>query len=50
MDYLPTDERKMARDRARKFASNERKPIAGRLHRKHTHSPEALKTLAEMGV
>jgi alkylation response protein AidB-like acyl-CoA dehydrogenase len=50
MDYLLTEEQKMARDMARKFADNELKPIADRLDREHTHSPEALKTLAEMGV
>jgi alkylation response protein AidB-like acyl-CoA dehydrogenase len=43
MDYLLTEEQKMARDMARKFADNELKPIADRLDREHTHSPEALK-------
>jgi alkylation response protein AidB-like acyl-CoA dehydrogenase len=50
MDYLLTDEQKMARDMARKFADNELKPIAERLDREHTHSPEVLQALGEMGV
>lgn len=50
MDYLLTDEQKMARDMARKFADKELKPIADRLDREHTHSPEVLKALGEMGV
>lgn len=50
MDYLLTDEQKMARDMARKFADNELKPIADRLDREHTHSPEVLKNLGEMGI
>ncbi len=50
MDYLLTEEQKMARDMARKFADTELKPIADRLDREHTHSPEALRKLAEMGV
>jgi alkylation response protein AidB-like acyl-CoA dehydrogenase len=50
MDYLLTDEQKMARDFARKFADNELKPIADRLDREHTHSPEVLEALAEMGI
>lgn len=50
MDYLLTEEQKMAKDMARKFADNELKPIADRLDREHTHSPEILKALGEMGV
>lgn len=50
MDYLLTEEQKMARDMARKFSDNELKPIADRLDREHTHSPEVLKALGEMGV
>lgn len=50
MDYLLTEEQKMARDMARKFADKELKPIADRLDREHTHSPEVLKALAEMGI
>ena len=50
MDYLLTDEQKMARDMARKFADTELKPLADRLDREHTHSPEVLQKLAEMGV
>lgn len=50
MDYLLTDEQRMAREMARKFADKELKPIADRLDREHTHSPEVLKELAEMGV
>jgi alkylation response protein AidB-like acyl-CoA dehydrogenase len=50
MDYLLTEEQKMARDMARKFADNELKPIAARLDREHTHSPEVLQALGEMGV
>jgi alkylation response protein AidB-like acyl-CoA dehydrogenase len=50
MDYLLTDEQKMARDMARKFADTELKPIADRLDREHTHSPEVVKALGEMGV
>ncbi|MFH1112878.1 MAG: acyl-CoA dehydrogenase [Pseudomonadota bacterium] len=50
MDYLLTDEQRMAREMAGKFADKELKPIADRLDREHTHSPEALKALAEMGV
>ncbi|MEJ2719035.1 MAG: acyl-CoA dehydrogenase family protein, partial [Deltaproteobacteria bacterium] len=50
MDYLLTDEQKMVRDMVRKFAENELKPIADRLDREHTHSPEVLKELGEMGV
>lgn len=50
MDYLLTEEQKMARDMARKFADNELKPIADRLDREHTHSPEVLKALGENGI
>jgi len=50
MDYLLTEEQKMARDMARKFADKELKPIADRLDREHTHSPEVLRALGEMGV
>lgn len=50
MDYLLTEEQKMAREMARKFADKELKPIADRLDREHTHSPEVLKALAEMGI
>jgi len=50
MEYLLTEEQKMARDMARKFVDKELKPIADRLDREHTHSPEVLKALAEMGV
>ncbi|MDQ7784778.1 MAG: acyl-CoA dehydrogenase [Desulfomonilaceae bacterium] len=50
MEYLLTDEQKMAREMAGKFADKELKPIADRLDREHTHSPEVLKALAEMGV
>jgi alkylation response protein AidB-like acyl-CoA dehydrogenase len=50
MDYLLTEEQKMAREMARKFSDNELKPIADRLDREHTHSPEVLKALGEMGV
>lgn len=50
MDYLLTEEQKMARDMARKFADNELKPLADRLDREHTHSPEVLKQLGEMGI
>ncbi|HMK35789.1 MAG TPA: acyl-CoA dehydrogenase [Desulfomonilaceae bacterium] len=50
MDHLLTDEQKMARDMARKFSDNELKPIADRLDREHTHSPEVLKKLGEMGI
>jgi alkylation response protein AidB-like acyl-CoA dehydrogenase len=50
MDYLLTEEQKMARDMARKFADKELKPIADRLDREHTHSPEVLKALGEMGI
>jgi len=50
MDYLLTEEQKMVRDMARKLADNELKPIAERLDREHTHSPEALKTMGEMGI
>jgi alkylation response protein AidB-like acyl-CoA dehydrogenase len=50
MEYLLTDEQKMARDMAAKFADNELKPIAERLDREHTHSPEVLKALGEMGI
>ncbi len=50
MDYLLTEEQKMARDMARKFADNELKPIADRLDREHTHSPEVLQALGEMGM
>ncbi|MBI4966304.1 MAG: acyl-CoA dehydrogenase [Desulfomonile tiedjei] len=50
MDYFLTEEQKMARDMARKFSDKELKPIADRLDREHTHSPEVLKALGEMGV
>lgn len=50
MDYLLTEEQKMARDMARKFADNELKPIADKLDREHVHSPEILNALGEMGV
>jgi alkylation response protein AidB-like acyl-CoA dehydrogenase len=50
MDYLLTDEQKMAKDMAAKFADNELKPIADRLDREHTHSPEVLKAMGEMGI
>jgi alkylation response protein AidB-like acyl-CoA dehydrogenase len=50
MEYFLTEEQKMARDMARKFADKELKPIADRLDREHTHSPEVLKALGEMGI
>jgi alkylation response protein AidB-like acyl-CoA dehydrogenase len=50
MDYLLTDEQKMVRDMARKFADNELKPIADRLDREHTHSQEIIDALGEMGI
>lgn len=50
MDYLLTDEQKMVREMVAKFADNELKPIADRLDREHTHSPEVLAALGEMGV
>ncbi len=50
MDHLLNEEQKMARDMARKFADNELKPIADRLDREHTHSPEVLQALGEMGI
>lgn len=50
MDYLLTEEQNMVRDMVRKFAEKELKPIADRLDREHTHSPEVLTQLAEMGV
>ncbi len=50
MDYLLTDEQKMAREMAAKFADAELKPIADRLDREHTHSPEVLKAMGEMGI
>jgi alkylation response protein AidB-like acyl-CoA dehydrogenase len=50
MDYLLTDEQRMVRDMVRKFAEKELKPIADQLDRAHTHSPEILAQLAEMGV
>lgn len=50
MDYLLTEEQKMVRDMARKFAEKELKPIADRLDREHTHSPEVLAALGEMGI
>lgn len=50
MDYFLTEEQKMARDMARKFSDKELKPIADRLDREHTHSPEVLKALGEMGI
>jgi alkylation response protein AidB-like acyl-CoA dehydrogenase len=50
MDYLLTDEQKMVRDMARKFADNELKPIADRLDREHTYSQEVLDALGEMGI
>lgn len=50
MDYLLTEEQRMVRDMARKFAEKELKPIADRLDREHTHSPEILAALGEMGV
>jgi alkylation response protein AidB-like acyl-CoA dehydrogenase len=50
MEYLLTDEQKMAREMAAKFADVELKPIADRLDREHTHSPEVLKAMGEMGI
>ncbi len=50
MDYLLTEEQKMVREMARKYADNELKPIADRLDREHTHSPDVLKALGEMGI
>jgi len=50
MDYLLTEEQRMVRDMARKFAEKELKPIAERLDREHTHSPEVLAALGEMGI
>lgn len=50
MDYLLTEEQKMARDMVRKFVDKEIRPIAERLDRTHTHSPEILQALAEMGI
>jgi alkylation response protein AidB-like acyl-CoA dehydrogenase len=50
LDYLLTEEQKMVREMVAKFADNELKPIADRLDREHTHSPEVLASLGEMGV
>lgn len=50
MDYLLTEEQKMVRDMARKFAENELKPIAATLDREHTYPHDALKALGEMGI
>jgi len=50
MDYLLTEEQKMVRDMARKFADNELKPIAAQLDRDHTYPRDALKALGEMGI
>lgn len=50
MEYLLTEEQKMAREMAAKFADVELKPIADKLDREHTHSPEVLRAMGEMGI
>ncbi len=50
MEYFLTEEQNMARDMARKFADKELKPLAEKLDREHTHSPEILKAFGEMGI
>ncbi len=50
MEQMLTDEQKMAREMAGKFAQKELKPLADQLDREHRHSPEILKALAEMGI
>jgi alkylation response protein AidB-like acyl-CoA dehydrogenase len=50
MEFMLTDEQKMVREMAAKFADAELKPIADRLDREHTHSPEVLKAMGEMGI
>ncbi len=49
MDFALSDEHRMVKDMACKFADQELKPIAAELDERHTHSEEILKKMGEQG-
>jgi len=49
MDFALSEEHKMVRDMARRFADQELKPIAAELDQSHRHSDEVVKKMAEQG-
>jgi len=49
MDFALSEEHKMVRDMAKRFADQELKPIAAQLDQSHRHSDEVLKKMAEQG-
>ncbi|HQP30559.1 MAG TPA: acyl-CoA dehydrogenase [Deltaproteobacteria bacterium] len=49
MDFALSEEHKMVRDMAKRFADQELKPIAAELDQSHRHSDEVVKKMAEQG-
>ncbi|HPD21494.1 MAG: acyl-CoA dehydrogenase [Desulfomonilia bacterium] len=49
MDFSLSEEHKMVRDMARKFADQELKPIAARIDQEHRHDDGVLRKMAENG-
>ena len=50
MNFAPTEEQKMVREMARRFAEAEIKPMASELDRTHRHPEEICRKLGEMGL
>ncbi|MDR3566759.1 MAG: acyl-CoA dehydrogenase [Syntrophobacteraceae bacterium] len=50
MNFELTEEQKMIRDMARKFAEREIKPVAAELDREHKHPAEICKKMGELGL
>ncbi|HQJ09331.1 MAG TPA: acyl-CoA dehydrogenase family protein, partial [Deltaproteobacteria bacterium] len=49
MDFALSDEHKMVKEMAKKFADQELKPIAADVDKNHRHSDDVLKKMAENG-
>ena len=49
MDFALSDEHKMVKEMARKFADQELKPIAAEIDKNHRHNDEVLRKMAENG-
>jgi len=49
MDFALSEEHKMVRDMAKRFADQELKPIAAELDQSHRHSDEVVRKMAEQG-
>ena len=49
MDFSLSEEHKMVRDMAKKFADQELKPIAARIDQEHRHDDGVLRKMAENG-